>query len=132
MGPIEHSRMEVLEQLTVTTLSALSKGLYIYELEGETKQLETEISRQVIGKMTKQINDLRDQDIVRVIQDYNLTRNGSRELYIFLEEVVKVRYLKGYDLELDRHTIELLIEIYGNSGMCTRQMFEGLQALILE
>lgn len=124
--------MEVLEQLTVTTLSALSKGLYIYELEGETKQLETEISRQVIGKMTKQINDLRDQDIVRVIQDYNLTRNGSRELYIFLEEVVKVRYLKGYDSELDRHTIELLIEIYGNSGMCTRQMFEGLQALILE
>jgi hypothetical protein len=80
--------------------------------------------------MTKYINELTDSEIVKVIQDYNLSRNGSRELYIFLEEVVKIRYLKGFNPELDRHIIELLIEIYNNSGMCTREMFEGLQALI--
>ena len=84
----------------------------------------------MIGKTTKYINELTDSEIVKVIQDYNLSRNGSRELYIFLEEVVKIRYLKGFNPELDRHIIELLIEIYSNSGMCTREMFEGLQALI--
>ncbi len=38
--------------------------------------------------------------------------------------------LMGINPDLDRHIIELLIEIYNNSGMCTREMFEGLQALI--
>jgi hypothetical protein len=59
--------------------------------------------------MTKNINELTDAEIVRVIQDYNLTRNGSRELYIFLEEVVRIRYLRGYNPEIDRHTIDLLL-----------------------
>ena len=81
----------------VTTISALSKGLYIYELEAETKNIELELSKLMISKMTKDISDLSDKEVVKVIQDYNLTRNGSRELYIFFEEVVRIRYLRGYN-----------------------------------
>jgi hypothetical protein len=36
------------------------------------------------GKVTAAINELTDKEVVKVIQDYNLTRNGSRELYLFL------------------------------------------------
>jgi hypothetical protein len=45
-----------LEKLTPSTLSALSKGLYIYELEGETKHIEQEIGKILIGKITQDIN----------------------------------------------------------------------------
>jgi hypothetical protein len=38
--PIEKSNLSVLEAFPVITLSALSKGLYIYELEKETKHIE--------------------------------------------------------------------------------------------
>ena len=66
-----------------------------------------------------------------MIQDYNLTRHGSREIYIFFEEVIKIKYLKHYNPELDRNTIELLVNIYENSGMCSRDMLDSLQNLIL-
>jgi hypothetical protein len=66
-----------------------------------------------------------------VIQDYNLTRHGGREIYIFFEEVIKIKYLKHYNPELDRNTIELLVNIYENSGMCSRDMLDSLQNLIL-
>ena len=68
---------------------------------------------------------------MRVIQDYNLTRHGGREIYIFFEEVIKIKYLKHYNPELDRNTIELLVSIYENSGMCSRDMLDSLQNLIL-
>ncbi len=66
-----------------------------------------------------------------MIQDYNLTRHGGREIYIFFEEVIKIKYLKHYNPELDRNTIELLVNIYENSGMCSRDMLDSLQNLIL-
>jgi hypothetical protein len=66
-----------------------------------------------------------------VIQDYNLTRHGGREIYIFFEEVIKIKYLRHYNPELDRNTIELLVNIYENSGMCSRDMLDSLQNLIL-
>jgi hypothetical protein len=67
-----------------------------------------------------------------VIQDYNLTRHGARELYIFFEEVIKVKFLRHYNPEADRNTIELLASIYENSGMCSRDMLDQLNNLILE
>ncbi len=39
VGPIETSEMKLLSGLGVLALSGLSKGLYIYELEGETKKM---------------------------------------------------------------------------------------------
>ena len=66
-----------------------------------------------------------------MIQDYNLTRHGGREIYIFFEEVIKIKYLRHYNPELDRNTIELLVNIYENSGMCSRDMLDSLQNLIL-
>ena len=95
--PLKESKLSMLHEFEVTTISALSKGLYIYELEAETKNIEFELSKLMISKMTKDISDLSDKEVVKVIQDYNLTRNGSRELYIFFEEVVRIRYLRGYN-----------------------------------
>ena len=95
--PLKTSKLSMLCDFEVTTISALSKGLYIYELEAETKNIELELSKLMISKMTKDISDLSDKEVVKVIQDYNLTRNGSRELYIFFEEVVRIRYLRGYN-----------------------------------
>jgi hypothetical protein len=69
---------------------------------------------------------------VRVIQDYNLTRHGGRELFIFFEEVIKIKFLRHYDPEVDRNTIELLVSIYDNSGMCSREMLDALHNLILD
>ena len=95
--PLKASKLSMIGEFEVTTISALSKGLYIYELEAETKNIELELSKLTISKMTKDISDLSDKEVVKVIQDYNLTRNGSRELYIFFEEVVRIRYLRGYN-----------------------------------
>ena len=60
-----------------------------------------------------------------------MTRHGGREIYIFFEEVIKIKYLRHYNPELDRNTIELLVNIYENSGMCSRDMLDSLQNLIL-
>jgi hypothetical protein len=129
---VPHCTPATLDQLPPRTLSALSKGLYIFELERETSGIEEEISRLLIGKISQDINDISDGELVGVIQDYNLTRHGARELYIFFEEVIKVKFLRNYNPEVDRNTIELLASIYDNSGMCSRDMLDSLNNLILE
>ena len=42
------------------------------------------------------MNEISDEELVKVVQDYNLTRHGSREIYIFLEEVIRVKFIKHY------------------------------------
>jgi hypothetical protein len=52
-------------------------------------------------------------------------------LYIFLEEVIKMKYISRYDPELDRNIVEKIISIYDNSGMCSQEMYTSLKALIM-
>ena len=58
------------------------------------------------------MNEISDEELVKVVQDYNLTRHGSREIYIFLEEVIRVKCIKHYHEGVDRNSIELLIKIF--------------------
>ena len=66
----------------------------------------------MISRITKELNTLPDQALVQVIRDYNVTRHGSRDLFLFFEEVVKVKYVDRYIPEMDRNAVELLIQIY--------------------
>ena len=58
--PLNESNLSLIKNFSVTTLSALSKGLYIYEFESQTKGIEIELSKLVISKMTKEISQLSD------------------------------------------------------------------------
>ena len=59
----------------------------------------------MISKVTAGIGDISDEELLSVIKDYNITRNGTRQLYIFLEEAIKLRYIKYHDKQSNRATI---------------------------
>jgi hypothetical protein len=42
-----------------------------------------------------------------------------------------MKFIRHYNPEVDRNTIEILVSIYDNSGMCSREMLDSLNNLIL-
>lgn len=68
-------------------LSYLSKILYIYELEKETEDIEEQIET-LIMRTFNNLKNVEIEALIKVIKDYSVTRIGSRDLYLFLEEVV--------------------------------------------
>jgi hypothetical protein len=60
--------------------------LFIFELESEGKDIEELIQTRIM-KVFNNLKNVQVDNLIKVIKDYTVTRNGSRELYIFLEQV---------------------------------------------
>ena len=65
--------------------------------------------------------------LIDVIKDYTVTRHGSRELYKFLEEVVKATI---DDIMKDREALEALLVIYEHSGLCSEDTLCEIKGLL--
>lgn len=60
--------------------------MFIFELESEGKDIEELIQTRIM-KVFNNLKNVQVDNLIKVIKDYTVTRNGSRELYIFLEQV---------------------------------------------
>lgn len=60
--------------------------MFIFELESEAKDIEELIQTRIM-KVFNNLKNVQVDNLIKVIKDYTVTRNGSRELYIFLEQV---------------------------------------------
>lgn len=96
-------------------LSKISKMLYIYELDEESQDVE-ELIQTLILKQYNSLKHVKAENLLEVIKDYSVTRRGSRELYIFLEEVAMAIF---EDFKKDRKLLEALHAVYEKSNLCT-------------
>ena len=78
-------------------------------------------------RIIKEFNTLKNVDVgclIKVIKDYTVTRNGSRELYIFLEQVADALLV---EIGKSRENLETLRTLYENSQLCTPDFLKKLQ-----
>ena len=58
-------------------LSKISKILYIYEMESESKDID-ELAQSLILKIFNNLKNVDVHELAEVIKDYSITRGGSR------------------------------------------------------
>lgn len=78
----------------------------------------------------KIFNTLKNVEIdrlIRVLKDYTITRIGSREFYIFLEQVIDALLP---EIKKNREHLETICALYENSELCTAEFLSKLQSLL--
>ena len=78
MKVLRFDEMKLLREAEPRLLAGISKGLFMMEMEKSSVDIMICIEQVIISKITRGINEIKDQDLLEVIKDFNVTRHGNR------------------------------------------------------
>ena len=109
--------------MSLVGLSNFSKIMYIYELEVKHEKMLKNIE-DIIIKSFSNLDNAYLWDVINVLKNYAVSRHGSRQIYVFLEEVIWKIFDNVRD---DTVAIQTLLVIYDQSELCSGKLLDHLR-----
>lgn len=107
-------------------LANISKSYYIMEVLNSQDEFFQIIEKKIVQHL-KNLNNVKNEELIEFVKCFCVSRNGSREFYKLMELVVEYK-LK--DLIRIPDYISILYNFYSTSGFCSPQLLTKLETLL--